>query len=128
MDPNNETPLECVPNALFKMYGDKSKGHKYYIAKNSNGGMEYVKRMLDIGGESAYIDCIYDEEPQVIEGKKGYSPMDIHDLCSICTEHKIRCFGYDWQMKQFITNKDKSVDFASNLPAFVFILRTIIFT
>ena len=21
-DPNNETPLECVPNALFKMYGD----------------------------------------------------------------------------------------------------------
>jgi len=26
MDPNNETPLECVPNALFKMYGDKSKG------------------------------------------------------------------------------------------------------
>ena len=28
MDPNNETPLECVPNALFKMYGDKSKGTK----------------------------------------------------------------------------------------------------
>ncbi len=25
MDPNNETPLECVPNALFKMYGDKTK-------------------------------------------------------------------------------------------------------
>ena len=30
MDPNNETPRECVPNALFKMYGDKSKGSTYY--------------------------------------------------------------------------------------------------
>ncbi len=37
--------------------------------------MEYVKKCID--GESAYIDCIDDEEPQIIEGKKGYSPMDI---------------------------------------------------
>ena len=117
MDPNNDVPLECVPNALFKMYGDKTKGHKYYIAKIANGGMEYVKKMLDIGGESAYIDCINDEEPQLIEGKKGYSPMDIYNFC---TDHKIRCFGYDWQMNQFITNKDNISDFASNLPAFVF--------
>ncbi len=29
MDPNNETPLECVPNALFKMYGDKTKAKNY---------------------------------------------------------------------------------------------------
>ena len=117
MDPNNDVPLECVPNALFKMYGDKTKGHKYYIAKIANGGMEYVKKMLDIGGESAYIDCIDDEEPQVIEGKKGYSPMDIYDFCN---DHKIRCFGYDWRINQFITNKDKNVDFHSNIPAFVF--------
>jgi hypothetical protein len=99
------------------MYGDKTKGHKYYIAKIANGGMEYVKKMLDIGGESAYIDCINDEEPQLIEGKKGYSPMDIYNFC---TDHKIRCFGYDWMMNQFITNKDNVSDFASNLPAFVF--------
>jgi len=70
MDPNNETPLECVPNALFKMYGDKSKGKTYYNGKIANGGMEYVKKMLDIGGESAYLDCIDGEEPQLIEGKK----------------------------------------------------------
>jgi hypothetical protein len=37
MDPNNETPLECVPNALFKMYGDKSKGSTYYNGKIANG-------------------------------------------------------------------------------------------
>ena len=89
MDPNNDVPLECVPNALFKMYGDKTKGHKYYISKIANGGMEYVKKMLDIGGESSYIDCINDEEPQLIEGKKGYSPIDIYDFCN---DHKIRCF------------------------------------
>ncbi len=44
MDPNNETPLECVPNALFKMYGDKSKGKYYYNGKIVNFGMEYVKK------------------------------------------------------------------------------------
>ena len=117
MDPNNETPLECVPNALFKMYGDKSKGSTYYNGKIANGGMEYVKKMLDIGGESAYLDCIDDEEPQIIEGKKGYSPMDILNFCN---DHKIRCFGYDWMMKEFISNKDLNISFHSNLPAFVF--------
>ena len=117
MDPNNETPLECVPNALFKMYGDKTKAKNYYNGKIANGGMEYVKKMLDIGGESAYIDCIDDEEPQVIEGKKGYSPMDILNFCN---DHKIRCFGYDWMMKEFISNRDLNIDFHSHLPAFVF--------
>ena len=117
MDPNNETPLECVPNALFKMYGDKSKGKTYYNGKIANGGMEYIKKMLDIGGESAYLDCIDDNEPQLIEGKKGYSPMDILNFCN---DHKIRCFGYDWMMNQFITNKDLNIDFHHHLPAFVF--------
>ncbi len=51
MDPNNKTPLECVPHALFKMYGDKTKPKNYYNGKIANGGMEYVKQMLDIGGE-----------------------------------------------------------------------------
>ena len=117
MDPNNETPLECVPNALFKMYGDKTKGKNYFNCKIANGGMEYVKKMLDIGGESAYLDCIDGEEPQLIEGKKGYSPMDILNFCN---DHKIRCFGYDWMMKEFISNKDLNISFHSNLPAFVF--------
>jgi hypothetical protein len=30
VDKNDETPFECVPNALFKMYGDKTKGKTYY--------------------------------------------------------------------------------------------------
>ncbi len=34
----------------------------YYNGKIANGGMEYVKKLLDIGGESAYLDCIDDEE------------------------------------------------------------------
>ncbi len=94
--------------------------------------MEYIKKMLDIGGESAYLDCIDDEEwqrlsepyasePQLIEGKKGYSPMDILNFCN---DHKIRCFGYDWMMNQFITNKDLNIDFHSNLPAFVFYFKS----
>jgi hypothetical protein len=82
MDPNNETPLECVPNTLFKMCGDKTSGKTYYKGTIANGGMEYVKTMLDIGGESAYLDCIYDEEPQIIDGKEGYSPMDILNFCN----------------------------------------------
>ncbi len=73
--------------------------------------------MLDIGGESAYLDCIDDEEPQVIEGKKDYSPMGILNCCN---DHKIRCFGNDWMMKEFISNRDLNIDFHSHLPAFLF--------
>ena len=79
--------------------------------------MEYVKKMFDIDGKSAYIDCINHEEPQLIEGKKDYSQMDIYDFCN---DHKNRCFGYDWHINQFITEEDKNIDFHSNLPALVF--------
>ena len=49
--------------------------------------------------------------------KQGYLSDDI--LC-FCNEHKIKCFGYDWNMQQFITNRNESIDFNKNLPAFVF--------
>ncbi len=39
--------------------------------------------MLDIGGESAYLDCIHDDGPQVIEGKKVILPMTM--LMSVTT-------------------------------------------
>ncbi len=42
-----------------------------------------LKKILDIGGESAYLDCIDDNEPQLIEGKKGYSPLDILNFVMI---------------------------------------------
>ena len=51
------------------------------------------------------------------QNKKGYSSDDI---ISFCNYHKIKCFGYDWKMQQFITNKDESIIFNKNLPAFVF--------
>jgi hypothetical protein len=38
-----------------------------YNGEIANGGMEYVKTMLDIGGETAYLDCIDCEEPQIIK-------------------------------------------------------------
>jgi hypothetical protein len=50
-------------------------------------------------------------------GKRGYSSEDI--LYS-CNQHKIKCFGYDWKMKQFITNKNEPINFNKNVPAFVF--------
>jgi hypothetical protein len=49
--------------------------------------------------------------------KKGYSPDDIIYFCNY---HKIKCFGYDWKMQQFITNKNNFSKFNKNLPAFVF--------
>jgi len=42
------------------------------------------------------------------------------DILNFCNDHKIRCFGYDWMMKEFISNKDLNISFHSNLPAFVF--------
>jgi hypothetical protein len=35
--------------------------------------------------------------------KKGYSSEDIFIFCNY---HKINCFGYDWKLQQFITNKN----------------------
>ncbi len=35
--------------------------------------------------------------------KKGYSPDDIVYFCNY---HKTKCFGYDWKMNQFISNKN----------------------
>jgi hypothetical protein len=36
------------------------------------------------------------------ENKKGILLMM---LFLFCNYHKIKCFGYDWKMNQFITNK-----------------------
>ncbi len=49
--------------------------------------------------------------------KRGYSPDDIIYFCNY---HKIKCFGYDWKMQQFITNKNYLSNFNKTLPAFVF--------
>ena len=51
------------------------------------------------------------------QDKKGYTSKDI---IYFCNQHKIKCFGYDWKMQQFITNKNEPINFSKNLPAFVF--------
>ena len=43
LDINNETPFECVPNALYKMYGnDKTTKRDSFLRRIANGGLEYV--------------------------------------------------------------------------------------
>ncbi len=62
---------------------------------------------------------------------KGYTPSDILSFCntkgytpsdilSFCNKFKIRCFGYNFKMERFITNKDINIVFNPNLPAFVY--------
>ena len=53
--------------------------------------------------------------------KKGYSPAQI---LKFCNEHKLRCFGYDWKLQQFITNKTTDITFNHDgLRAFVFYMN-----
>ncbi len=47
VDKNDETKFECVPNALFKMYGNRDAGRSKFIAPIAVNGIEYVKQILD---------------------------------------------------------------------------------
>jgi hypothetical protein len=118
LDNNDEIPFECVPNALYKMYGDRN--NKGYIASIAKGGLDYIKRELD--GHDEVSDLDFGLELETIkEDKKGYSPDQI---LKFCNKHKIRCFGYNWLMQQFITNKYDEITFNhDNLPAFVFYMN-----
>ena len=58
------------------------------------------------------------------QDRNGYSSDDI---LYFCNEHKIKCFGYDWKMQQFITNKNEPINFNKNIPAFVFIIMIVIY-
>ena len=40
---NYETLFECVPNALFKMYGNRDAGRSKFIADIADGGIDYDK-------------------------------------------------------------------------------------
>ena len=121
LDINDETPHECVPNALFKMYGNRE--NKGFLASISDGGLEYVRNKLDgyvmhsNNGLDDDLDFGLDEHDQ----KPGYTSEQI---LKFCNEHKLRCYGYDWKMQQFITNKHSDIKFNNqDLPAFVFYLN-----
>ena len=46
-DMNDETQYECVPNALYKGYGNKNLEKWNYNARIAKCGLNYVKSMLD---------------------------------------------------------------------------------
>jgi len=113
VDMNDETPFECIPNALVKMYGNREAGHTKYISPVVKGGINYVKSILDsyadIGSDLDHVDNTL--KP------KGYTP---HDILCFCNKFRIRCFGYDYKMEKFMTNHDYDIPWNKNLPAFVF--------
>ena len=113
LDMNDETPYECVPNALYKIYGNKNLEKWNYDARIAKGGLDYVKTMLDnTDGD--------EDELEDYNGQKGYSP---NDIIKFCNEHKIKCFGFNWKLEQFITNKNDSIKFRHDLPNFVFYMN-----
>ena len=114
VDLNYETPFECVPNALYKMYGNREAGRSKFIAGVADKGIEYVKSILD-----DYHDSDDDELIEAPDTPKGYTPLHI---LYFCNKFKIPCYGYNYKMEKFITNSDKdnSINFNYNLPAFAF--------
>jgi hypothetical protein len=43
---NDDTLFECVPNALFEMYGNRDAGRSKFIASFADNGIDYVKQIL----------------------------------------------------------------------------------
>ena len=98
-----------MKNALFKMYGYRDAG--YCIKSIANGGIDYVKSILDLYNTDLDND---NNKP------KGYTPLNI---LSFCIRFKILCYGYDYNTDRFITSNDWDYDikFNHNLPVFVFV-------
>ena len=47
VDMNNKTPFECIPNALFKMYGNRDAGRSKFISPVCKGGIEFFETILN---------------------------------------------------------------------------------
>ena len=50
-----------------------------------------------------WYDILTEDTDIDTDKSKGYTPLDI---LSFCNKFKIRCFGYNFKMERFITNKD----------------------
>ena len=131
----DETPIHYV-NPYDKMIKDAEKMIKEYFNQYEYS-IDYefdVESVDDVKDETIKneIESLYKsideytEQKTIIDNKykvydkqdkKGYSSDDI---LYFCNEHKIKCFGYDWKMQQFITNKNEPINFNKNIPAFVF--------
>ena len=64
-----------------------------------------------------WYDILTEDAEGHPDKSKGYTPLDI---LSFCNKFKIRCFGYNFKMERFISNKDNDIVFNPNLPAFVY--------
>jgi hypothetical protein len=131
----DEKPINYV-NPYDKMIKDAEKMIKEYINQYEYS-IDYefdVESVDDVKDETIKneIESLYKsideytEQKNIIDNKskvynkqdkKGYSSDDI---LYFCNEDKIKCFGYDWKMQQFITNKNEPINFNKNIPAFVF--------
>jgi hypothetical protein len=126
LDMNDDTEFECVPSALFKMYGNKAERSR--IPFIVNGGMDAVKSVLnDInmkGTSSSVVGFLEDAHGQKMtqfkENFMGYTPDDI---LMFCNRFKIRCFGFDFKFNMFITNRFDKIKFNDDLKAFVFYMN-----
>ena len=116
-DQNDETPFECVPNALLKSYGDRKAGRSKYIAAIADGGIDYIKNSMEKGEMSYYLDYV-DEDEDIKPLGTGYTSEQI---LNFCTDHGIKCFGYNFKMEQFLSNSH--LDLRTDLPAFVFYIN-----
>ncbi len=111
-----------IDETQYMKFGDKLEYEYEYrnitsIIKGLYNIKEAIKNDLDYFMSLPYVLKV--DVVQVVINKM--------DILNFCNDHKIRCFGYDWMMKEFISNRDLNIDFHSHLPAFVFILMTIIF-
>ena len=110
----NETPFKCIPNALFKMYGNRDAGRSKFISPVCKGGIEFFETILNSYhriDESNLDEGISNNKPL------GYMPVDI---LSFCNKFKLNFFGYNFKMERFMSNKDDDIPFNKNLSAFVF--------
>ena len=68
LDINNETPFECVPNALYKMYGNDKTTKRDGFLRRIADGLDYVKNTLDAYNINPFDAGVDDVE---LKNKKG---------------------------------------------------------
>lgn len=89
MDNNDEYPDACLPNALVKVYGDRSKGDRHFIPAVADGRHAFVfDKLNELRRERG--------EPVVQKITDGFKP---EDAVAFCKHYKVSCAGYDfmWQ-------------------------------
>ncbi len=116
--------IQSLRNEIGQFNENKYAWEKENDYNYINFGLLNSMKSIEKEIEQCYNNKNLWEKKQFKGGRKGYSSDDI---LYFCNEHKIKCFGYDWKMQQFITNKNEPINFNKNLPAFVFFLMIVIY-